>query len=181
LTQGFPELLTSDASLSLRASVTNSRNGIPRAAATDLARRKTLSGISKVVFTNECSHIYGSESIRVGTRHWNERDYRSIHFQRAAISPGLIRSGANFASWKQGRRCSRRLEEEWTITNARGPALPNSLGHKVSKGRVPCGPLLIHSGQHGHESIGIVVHEHFFLVLVKPVQPTDILLKRPSP
>ena len=61
LTQGFSELLASEASLSLTASVTNSRSGIPRAAATDLARRKTGSGISRVVFTKTCSHIYGSK------------------------------------------------------------------------------------------------------------------------
>jgi len=42
--------------LSFTASVTNSRSGIPRAAATDLARRKIVSGISKVVFTNACQN-----------------------------------------------------------------------------------------------------------------------------
>src|SRR5208283_2585993 len=50
LTQGFSEAFASDASLSLTASVTNSRKGIPRSAATDLARRKMGSGISNVVF-----------------------------------------------------------------------------------------------------------------------------------
>jgi hypothetical protein len=45
-------------------------------------------------------------------------------------------------------------------------AIPGSLGHNVSKGRVPRGPLLIHSGQHGHEGIGIVIFEHCFLVLM---------------
>src|SRR5690242_607706 len=59
-TQGFPAPLVEAASLSLTASVTNSRRGIPRSAATDLARRNTASGISKVVFIVEVSHIYGS-------------------------------------------------------------------------------------------------------------------------
>src|SRR5690348_3664627 len=40
------------ASFSLTASVTNSRKGIPRSAATDFARRKMASGISSVVFMN---------------------------------------------------------------------------------------------------------------------------------
>src|SRR5579863_2909188 len=48
--QGFSLTRASVASLSFTASVTNSRKGIPRAAATDLARRKTGSGISSVVF-----------------------------------------------------------------------------------------------------------------------------------
>src|SRR5580658_7178042 len=63
LTHGFSEALASEASLSFTASVTNSRKGIPRAAATDLARRNTGSGISKVVFIIGRSHIYGSMSM----------------------------------------------------------------------------------------------------------------------
>jgi len=42
------------------ASVTNWRRGIPRSAATDLARRNKKSGISKVVFTLPYYHIYGT-------------------------------------------------------------------------------------------------------------------------
>src|SRR5258708_23196951 len=61
-TQGFWLALALDASVYLTASVTNSRSGIPRCAATDLARRKTVSGISNVAFTQACSHIYGSKS-----------------------------------------------------------------------------------------------------------------------
>src|ERR1700740_2777185 len=60
---GFSAALASAASLSLTASVTNSRRGIPRSAALALARRKTVSGISSVVFTNKDSHIYGSKSM----------------------------------------------------------------------------------------------------------------------
>src|SRR5262249_7906517 len=45
----FPTLV-STTSLSFTASVTNSRKGIPRSAATDLALRKMASGISRVVF-----------------------------------------------------------------------------------------------------------------------------------
>src|SRR6266568_1446387 len=58
-TQGLLAVLSSDASLSFTASVTNSRSGMPRSAATDLARRKMRSGISSVVFTKSYSHIYG--------------------------------------------------------------------------------------------------------------------------
>src|SRR5690242_15211525 len=45
-TPGFFCALALAASLSLTASVTNSRSGIPRCAAIDLARRKMVSGIS---------------------------------------------------------------------------------------------------------------------------------------
>src|SRR4029077_17372908 len=61
-TQGFWLALALDARLSLTASVTNSRSGIPRCAATDLARRKTVSAISNVVFTRARAHKYGSKS-----------------------------------------------------------------------------------------------------------------------
>src|SRR5215470_4858964 len=56
---GFSAALFSVTSLSFTASVTNSRKGIPRSAAADLARRKIESGISRVVFIQEWSHIYG--------------------------------------------------------------------------------------------------------------------------
>src|ERR1700687_4693979 len=49
-------------SLSASASETSARKGIPRSAATVLARRKMASGISNVVFIKPCSHIYGSAS-----------------------------------------------------------------------------------------------------------------------
>src|SRR5215470_1199490 len=58
--QGFSAALLSAVSLSLTSSVTNSRKGIPRSAAADLARRKMGSGISSVVFTHVSSHIYGN-------------------------------------------------------------------------------------------------------------------------
>jgi hypothetical protein len=45
--------------LSVTASVTKARSGMPRWAATDLARRKMGSGISRVVFTLPESNIYG--------------------------------------------------------------------------------------------------------------------------
>src|SRR5262249_43788565 len=66
------EALECALNFSLTASVTNSRNGIPRSAARDFARRKMLSGISNVVFIyslnlDRCSHIYGSESIARGS------------------------------------------------------------------------------------------------------------------
>src|SRR5262249_38211852 len=72
LVQGFSEALECALNFSLTASVTNSRNGIPRSAARDFARRKMLSGISNVVFIyslnlDRCSHIYGSESIARGS------------------------------------------------------------------------------------------------------------------
>src|SRR5260370_30571615 len=67
LTQGFSEVLPSAASLSLTASVTTSRSGIPRLAAVILARRKMRSGISKVVFMTLCSHIYGRSSTLSGS------------------------------------------------------------------------------------------------------------------
>src|SRR5215470_6835122 len=57
--QGFFAALFSARSLSFTASVTNSRKGIPRSAAVDLARRKMGSGISRVVFMEVWSHIYG--------------------------------------------------------------------------------------------------------------------------
>jgi hypothetical protein len=63
-TQGFSPDWVSAASLSLTASVTNSRNEILRAAATYLARRSTESGISSVVLIVPCSDIYGSGSTR---------------------------------------------------------------------------------------------------------------------
>src|SRR5713226_4124772 len=46
-------------SLSSTASVTNCLSGMPCSAAFDFARRKTVSGISKVVFMDTISHIYG--------------------------------------------------------------------------------------------------------------------------
>src|ERR1700733_6885766 len=56
--QGFSAVFVLATSLSLTASVTYSRNGIPRSAAADLARRNMVSGISKVVFMPSYSHIY---------------------------------------------------------------------------------------------------------------------------
>src|SRR5712692_81572 len=50
-------------SLSSTASVTNCLSGMPCSAAFDFARRKIVSGISKVVFMDSVSHIYGNESI----------------------------------------------------------------------------------------------------------------------
>jgi hypothetical protein len=47
-------------SLYLTAPVTNSRSAIPRAAATDLARRKRVSEISGVVFTSHCPIFMGT-------------------------------------------------------------------------------------------------------------------------
>jgi len=61
--QGFLVELALAASLSLTASVTNSRSGMPRSAATVFARRKMTSGISKVSFTIVRSHIYETRSI----------------------------------------------------------------------------------------------------------------------
>src|SRR5262249_55069031 len=58
--QGFSDALVSATSLSFTASVTNSRKGMPRSAAADLARRKMGSGISRVVFIQIWSHFYGS-------------------------------------------------------------------------------------------------------------------------
>src|SRR5713226_5188588 len=46
-------------SLSSTASVTNCLRGMPCSAAFDFARRKIVSGISKVVFMDTISHIYG--------------------------------------------------------------------------------------------------------------------------
>jgi hypothetical protein len=51
LTQGFSSLFKLASSSSVTASVTKARSGMPRWAATDLARRKMGSGISRVVFT----------------------------------------------------------------------------------------------------------------------------------
>src|SRR6266404_5661985 len=59
--QGLLLLLCSERNLSAKASEISALRGIPRSAARDLARRKMLSGISKVVFFIEpLSHIYGS-------------------------------------------------------------------------------------------------------------------------
>ena len=52
-------------SFSATASLTNWRNGTLCSAAFALARRKTASGISSVVFTPASSHIYGRRSSRV--------------------------------------------------------------------------------------------------------------------
>ena len=59
--QGLPRPFSAW-SLSTTASETKARNGIPRSAARDLARRKMASGISRVVFMVLLSHIYGSGS-----------------------------------------------------------------------------------------------------------------------
>src|SRR5712672_195309 len=66
LTQGLPSDLALAASLSLTASVTNSQSGMPRSAATDLARRKMVSGISSVVFIKLCSDTYGNTQVSGG-------------------------------------------------------------------------------------------------------------------
>src|SRR6266404_1557340 len=59
--QGLLLVLCSERNLSAKASEINALRGIPRSAATDLARRKMPSGISKVVFfIAPLSHIYGS-------------------------------------------------------------------------------------------------------------------------
>src|SRR5712671_719774 len=68
LIQGLPSDLALAASLSLTASVTNSRSGMPRSAATDLARRKMLSGIPSVVFIKLCSHTYGNTQVSGGRK-----------------------------------------------------------------------------------------------------------------
>jgi hypothetical protein len=59
LTQGYSSFFKQASSFSVTASVTKTRSGMPRCAATDLARRKMGSGISRVVFTLPGSHSYG--------------------------------------------------------------------------------------------------------------------------
>src|SRR6266700_2295879 len=59
--QGLPRPFSAW-SLSATASETKAQKGIPRSAARDLARRKMLSGISRVVFMALFSRIYGRGS-----------------------------------------------------------------------------------------------------------------------
>src|ERR1700733_3067266 len=76
--QGFSAERGGALSLSWTASVTNWRNGIPRSAAIDFARRKIGSGISSVVFMHLCSHIYGGESMNyVGSLRQMEALYQA--------------------------------------------------------------------------------------------------------
>src|SRR5712675_346125 len=98
LTQGLPSDLALAASLSLTASVTNSRRGMPRSAATDLARRKMVSGISSVVFIKLCSHIYGNTQANGGGRNLKgdgQLPQPAVWFDYAATDTGLIWCGRN--------------------------------------------------------------------------------------
>ena len=40
---------------------------------------------------------------------------------------------------------------------------------------------LVHPSQHRDEHVSVVVHDHFPFVLVEPMEPAYVLLKRPSP
>src|SRR5258707_10753288 len=97
-TQGLPSDLALAASLSLTASVTNSRRGMPRSAATDLARRKMVSGISGLVFITLCSHIYGNGQENGCGRNL-KGDGRlpqpAVWFDYAATDIGLMWCGRN--------------------------------------------------------------------------------------
>src|SRR6267154_567252 len=90
LTQGLPSDLALAASLSLTASVTNSRRGMPRSAATDLARRKMVSGISSVVFINGQENG-GGRNLKGDGR----LPQPAVWFDYAATDIGLMWCGRN--------------------------------------------------------------------------------------
>src|SRR6267143_6167138 len=87
--QGFSAERGGVLSLSWTASVTNWRNGIPRSAATDFARRKIGSGISSVVFMHLFSHIYGSESKKHVRETKNEMQSRPAGALKNSVFKGF--------------------------------------------------------------------------------------------
>src|ERR1700687_3429385 len=87
--QGLLSLSRRRRSLSTSASETSARKGIPRSAATVLARRKIASGISNVVFMKSLSHIMGTEAVHRGGLGFTIERRKSMNDQDTKYHEGL--------------------------------------------------------------------------------------------
>ena len=55
------------------------------------------------------------------------------------------------------------------------------IGEGIAKRGIACQPFLVHSSQHWHQHIRVIVNLDFLFILMESVETADVLLESSSP